>query len=134
MQAALDAARHKLAQAKCPWWTLVTGPSTALLTTMRRFGWKCEDATTLITDEGRPLDLRVDLPVVVANEVKEAVTRFRWTEPDSVLPGLLPTTADSGLHHPHTRRTVLVPCMPVVSAMWQTLPQKRWTSGRPMVH
>ena len=38
MQAALDAARHKLAQAKSSWWTLVAGPSTALLATMRRLG------------------------------------------------------------------------------------------------
>ena len=62
MQAALDAARHKLAQAKGSWWALVAGPSTALLVTLRRLGWKCEDATTLVTDEGRHLDLRADPP------------------------------------------------------------------------
>ena len=57
MQTSLDAARHKLARAKGSWWALVAGPTTALLATLRRLGWKCVNATTLVTDEGRNLDL-----------------------------------------------------------------------------
>ena len=79
MQETLNIARHKLAPAKGSWWNIVTGPATALIATIRRLGWTCTDATTLVTDEGRVLDLRADPPVVVANEVKHAV-RGRWPD------------------------------------------------------
>ena len=117
MQTSLDAARHKLARAKGSWWALVAGPTTALLATLRRLGWKCVNATTLVTDEGRSLDLTLDPPVVVACEVREAVRRLRWRGADAVLPGLLPTVADSGLQQPHTLRTVRVPCISAISTL-----------------
>ena len=72
---------------------------------------------TSATDEGRRLDLRADPPVVVANEVKEAVRRPRWKEADAILPGLVPAEADSGTQSPHANRTVLVPCVSAISAM-----------------
>jgi hypothetical protein len=58
----------------------------------------------------------------VANEVKEAVRRLRWKEAEAVLPGLLPTVADSGLQQPHNLRTVLVPCVSGISTMLKGKP------------
>lgn len=57
MQHTLGAARRKFANTKGSWWSVVAGPTIALLATIRRIGWKCHNATTLITDEGQSLSL-----------------------------------------------------------------------------
>ena len=55
LQDTLNHARHKLAHAKGSWWSATSGPTTALVTTLRRIGWTCRDATTFVTDEGLSL-------------------------------------------------------------------------------
>ena len=59
------------------------------------------------------------------DEVKEAIRRRRWKETDSVLPGLLPTTADGGIQHAHARRTVWVPCITIISTLLKGKPCPR---------
>ena len=86
LQRAIDGARRKLNNAKGSWWSVVAGPPTATLATLRKLKWTCVDATTFTTDEGRRLDLHTDPPQVVATEVKEAVRRRRWLEADAILP------------------------------------------------
>jgi hypothetical protein len=117
MQDTLDRARHKLAHTKGSWWSVTTGPTTALVATLRRIGWTCQDAATLITDEGRTLDLLVDPPIAVACEAKHAVRRRRWAEADKLLPGLLPVDIDVGDPHPSKHRTLLVPCTAAISTL-----------------
>ena len=66
-------ARRKLANNKGMWWSVVAGPTTALVVSLRRIGWKCYTAITLITDEVQTLDLELDPPVAVATAAKEAI-------------------------------------------------------------
>jgi hypothetical protein len=135
MQSTLDAARRKLALAKGSWWNVVAGPTTALLTTVRRIGWRCVNATTLITDEGRDIDLLADPPAVVASEVREAVRRLRWKEADAILPGLLPTTDDVGMDHTRAQVTVIVPCIGTIGTLLRGKPcPKKAGSVRELWH
>ena len=71
MQHTLDAARRKLSNTKGSWWSVVTDPTTALFATLHRIGWKCHNAATLITDEGRSIDIELDLPVAVASAASQ---------------------------------------------------------------
>ena len=59
-------------------WAKVKGPAAALVATAARIGWQTVNATTLITDRGDVLDLRLDPPKVVAQQVFDAVKRWRW--------------------------------------------------------
>ena len=49
-----------------------------MVATAARIGWQTVNSTTLITDLGEILDLRLDPPKVVAHQVFEAVKRWRW--------------------------------------------------------
>ncbi len=73
----LEAARLELAKAKSPWMR-VAGPSAAMLATTARLGWSVKDVDTIITDDGRILDLKIDPPIVIKDEVIRAVRRWRW--------------------------------------------------------
>ena len=92
----VERAKHKLGSARVSWWSMVGGPATAVLASARRIKWQCISATTFKTDVGRTLDLLLDSPVVVANEVKAAVRRLRWEQVEKILLGLIPTAPDVG--------------------------------------
>ncbi len=77
LQVATSRAAAALTRARHPW-SAVRGPAGALLATAARLGWQVVDASTLITDAGRRIDLHSDPPVVVKAEVIAAVTRWRW--------------------------------------------------------
>ena len=75
-------------------WKIVTGPTTALLATIRRLGWSMAGPHVMHTDEGRVLDLRKDSPAAVAAEAAEGVRRWRWRMAGKILPGLIPSRYD----------------------------------------
>ncbi len=70
-------ARARIAGALRPW-ARVRGPAAAYVATAARLGWHVRDATTVVTDRGRVLDLRVGPPCIVRREVAAAVVRWRW--------------------------------------------------------
>ena len=80
-------ARWNLTEAKHKW-SKVYGPAAAVTLTCRRLGWQVEDATTLVTDEGVTLHLRIDPPIVIIKKVVEAVKRWRWRRVELVMPQL----------------------------------------------
>ena len=49
-----------------------------MVCSLDRLGWKVVDATNLVTDEGRAIDLCVTPPVVVKRKIEDAVRRWRW--------------------------------------------------------
>ncbi len=77
----------KLLHASRPW-ARVTGPAAAVVATAARLGWHVADATTLVTDRGRRLDLTCDPPTVVRREVRAAVDRWRWRRIELGVPGI----------------------------------------------
>ena len=87
---------------------------TAVLASARRLKWQCVSATAFKTDVGRTLDLLLDPPVVIANEVKAAVRRLRWLQVGKILPGLIATTPDVGTDAPR-EDDLLVPCFSTTS-------------------
>ena len=65
-----------------------------MVATARRIGWELQFPSTLRTDRGKVLDIELDPPIVIANEVKEAVRRWRWNRATLALPHLRPEAAD----------------------------------------
>ena len=91
------------------WWAVVREPTTAMLASAKRIKGQCLSATSFKTDVGRMLDLLLDPPVVVANEVRGAVRRARWNQVGHILPGLIPAILDVGTSAPQPDDQ-LVPC------------------------
>ena len=89
-----------------------------MLASARRINWQCLSATSFKTDVGKTLDLLLDPPEVIANEVRDAVRRFRGTQAgtSSLLPGLIPTTPDVRASEPK-HVDVLVPCFATTSRL-----------------
>ena len=56
----------------------VKDPAAAVVATAARIGWRVVSATRMSTDLGAVLDLRLDPPKVVAEQVYRAVERWRW--------------------------------------------------------
>ena len=80
-------AKRRLAKAVNAW-SVCYGPAAALVATCARIKWIVCDAVTLKTDEGRVLHLLLDPPVVVTEEVKKAVKRWRWRNAEKNLSDL----------------------------------------------
>ena len=59
-------------------WAVCYGPWAAPVADCRRLEWKIMDATTVMTDDGRMLQLALDSPAAVAIQAKLAVKRQRW--------------------------------------------------------
>ena len=74
LQKCLDYARCRVAKSPSPW-SVVTGPAAAMICTLKRADWTIIDATRLVTDAGRELDLLTDPPVVVKRQMEAAVRR-----------------------------------------------------------
>ena len=79
-------------------WHHVRGPAAAMVASAWRLNWTVESATSLITDEGCPLDLLKDPPVVVRSAVCEAVRRWRNLLIFAKFPHLGPPDQSHGLH------------------------------------
>ena len=58
-------------------WQHVRGPTAATLASAWRIGWKMHNFSSITTDLGKNLDLKLDPPVVVQREVVRAVRRWR---------------------------------------------------------
>jgi len=80
VQEALEAAEFKCNAAK--------GPIAATILTLKRIGWSLEDGHTMVTDTGATLNLTVDSPAFVVDQVTQAVRRKIGSEIDVSLPFL----------------------------------------------
>ncbi len=69
-------------------WNKVVGPATTVVACINRLGWKVHSARQFKTDSGRILDLAEDPPVVIANEAKLSVRRWRWNRIRNEFPQL----------------------------------------------
>ncbi len=83
----IRAAKAKLTSALRPW-SCVRGPAGAAVASAARLGWHFVDAATLVTDQGRTLELDADPPAVVKREVTRAVRRWRWRRIEARYPHL----------------------------------------------
>ena len=50
-------------------WSVVVGPTTAMLVTVRRIQWTAESAAVLAHDQGQRIDLHLNSPRMVGNLV-----------------------------------------------------------------
>ena len=58
-------------------WAGVKGPASALIASAARIGWRVLNSTMMITDEDKLLDMQLDPPKVIEQQVHEAVRRWR---------------------------------------------------------
>ena len=75
LQAALDGAKVRARRARVQW-ASVTGPSGAFLLTLQRLGWRPYSARSLLTDEGRAIDLFHMSPKAVGDVAARASERW----------------------------------------------------------
>ncbi len=103
MHRSMALATAKVAKARRPWGA-VNGTASAAVATAARIGWTFEDAVTLHTDRGTILDLRLDPPIVVKQEVLEAVRRWRWRRIADKHPQLAAGSPDGERALDHVRK------------------------------
>lgn len=77
LQSMVWEAKTKLTLAAFPW-RHVHGPATATVAACARIEWELKDASAIVTDEGRKVELELDPPAVVKKEAIETVKRWRW--------------------------------------------------------
>ena len=98
-------------------WQNVRGPGAAMIASAWRLQWEVEAAHLLTTDEGRRLDLRKDPPVLVRQEVCQAVRRWRDRRVFAKYPHLGPFEASHGL------------CLQPLWALLKEPVHEQWTGG-----
>ena len=59
-------------------WAACRGPGIAFVATCRRLRWVVKDVVDIVTDDGEELQLHLDSPAAVGNQVQLAVKRWRW--------------------------------------------------------
>ena len=59
-------------------WKQVKGPTTAMFATLKRINWYPADYDKWITDDKEVIDLKVTIPFMVAQKIKNAVDRRLW--------------------------------------------------------
>ena len=94
MQKAADDAAAKLATAACSWWSVVTGPTAALLASRRRLGWTLDSALQVTDDLGYLWRFDLDSPAAVVKAAQGAVRRWRVQRLAAQHSGLLPPSCD----------------------------------------
>jgi hypothetical protein len=69
-------------------WAAVCGPAAAMVASAWRLGWKVISATECENDLGESIDLKINSPSWVADQVKHSVVRWRWRRVELVFPML----------------------------------------------
>lgn len=64
------------------------GPGIAFVATCHRLEWVVQDVVTIVTDDGKVLQLQLDLPAAVGNQVTLAVRKWRWRNLEQTMPPL----------------------------------------------
>ena len=75
-------------------WSKVTGPTTALIATLKRIRWKWASDTVVIDDIGRSWDFVLDPPSVLAAAARASVRRWRLSRIIKLFPQLSPSNPD----------------------------------------
>ena len=120
MQRAYEEGAAKVSASKGSWWSVVAGPTTALLASLKRLGWVMRSAEAIVDDTGMVWRLDQDSPAAIVRAGRHAVRRWRLKRIGEALPGLLPDAGDIP-QEAHFTSTVLVDfsCIlsPLVTAM-----------------
>ena len=77
-------------------WSIVTGPATALLASLRRIGWVMPNAFELIDNTGTSWQCDSVSPGAIASACHDSVRRWRLERIGAHLPGLIPVGCDVG--------------------------------------
>ena len=107
LQQAFDEAARKLLSARGSWWSLVAGPATALLASLRRLGWSMRSAVEVIDDCGSTWRFDRDSPAAMISACHRSVRRWRLQKIGEILPGLIPAATDLP-EAMHTTKTMLI--------------------------
>ena len=94
MAAALAHAQSRVLIGGTVCWRRVAGPAAAVVATAARIGWAFGTATQLHTDDGMLLDLLLDPPAVIKEQVALAVGRWRLRRIAEAAPDLIPAQFD----------------------------------------
>ena len=87
MQRLIAVGKRQIAKAKNIW-AICRGPGTAFIATCRRLKWTVKDAITIVTDDGKVMQLNLDSPAAVVVQVKLSIKRWRWRNLEKTLPQL----------------------------------------------
>ena len=69
-------------------WSVVYGPTAAMVATVWRLQWEVHSATQFTTDDGTRIDLVVDSPEYVKGVARKSVDRWRWKRIENKFPVL----------------------------------------------
>ena len=94
LERALLDARTKLLTFKTSVWQKVVGPASAIVASAARLGWRFLSAFELETDCGKTLSFLQDSPSYIAEEVREAVRRWRFARITQNMTYLTPLVVD----------------------------------------
>ena len=92
LKRSLGAVAKRTAKVRHPW-SIANGPSAAFLLSAKRLRWSAVTAFGAVLDNGKPLDFRVDPPIVVVRETQASVRRWRLSNIQSRSP-FLPQPSD----------------------------------------
>ena len=90
-----DKAKAKLSARGKTVWGRVTGPTTALVATLRRLNWTWIDAHTVKDGIGNILVFGLDAPKTFASATQASVRRWRIARIGKMFPQLIPKFADT---------------------------------------
>lgn len=97
-----DALQHAMCHAVMsdgsPQWSRVAGPAAAVVASASRIKWRFLSGHRLCTDLGHTLDLLLDPPKAVLQEVHQAVRRWRLAQIGLIFPALIPSQPDVTIH------------------------------------
>ena len=124
LQRNLSEAKTRIAAAGGSPWQVAKGPTTALCATLDRIGWTITDPCTLFNDMGTTVHLKLDSPMAVANLVKDSVRRWRWKQVADILPGLVPSSTDSG-SGAATQRDTIIGCFASIGRLLKGKPSPK---------
>jgi hypothetical protein len=95
VEMAFTGAATTLMGAKGSLWSLVTGPASAIIATLRRIGWEMPNATEAFDDLGHLWSFLRDSPAAIMDACKRSVRRWRILRLGQILPGLIPEVTDT---------------------------------------
>ena len=94
LEEAVALARKRIDNCNISAWTIVSGPTSALIASFARIGWRLLSATLAMHDVGWTWNFARDPPAAIVKSVYATVKRWRLDRIVKYLPGIIPAVPD----------------------------------------